>query len=159
MRKCTILIVALLMIPVWGVGQNVTRESYEKAREIVDRSLAAYGGMENLQAIQNFHIRVDGTDFHRNQSLKPGVPFTTARRAEMTMDLKNNRYRFFLERSGVGSYVVTTVEVSNPKERTYADLKTRSMTIGPARPNWREFLPAQLMPQFILLNGYGQLAG
>ena len=157
MKKFIILTLSLISISTTAFAQNVTVESYGRAQRVVERSLEAYGGLENLRAIQNFTVRLEGTDFHRNQGRRPGVPFPTPRIFEMTMDLKNNRYRLDFERSGVGSYVVKSIEISDAKERTYADLRLKTRTTGPARPNWREALSAQLMPHFVLLNGYGRL--
>ena len=152
--KATLLSV-ILVAP--ALGQNLTLDSYEKARQLVDKSLNAYGGLEELRSLANFTVRLEGTDFHRNQSPRPGVPFATARIFEMTMDLKKGRYRLYFERSGVGSYVVRSIEVSDTNERTYADLRLKTKTVGPARPNWRETLPAQLLPQMVLVNGYGRI--
>ena len=141
-----------------AAAQNATIDSYQKAREVVDRSFIAYGGIDEIRNISTLKIRMEGTDLHRNQSLRPGVPFQSPRIFELTMDLKKDRYRLYFERSGVGSYTVRSVEVSDTKERQYADLRLRTNTTGPARPNWKETLPAQVLPQFVLLNGYGRIA-
>ena len=47
--------VVLLSLPTFA--QNVTFESYRKARVALDRSVAAYGGMEKLRAIENVTFR------------------------------------------------------------------------------------------------------
>jgi glyoxylase-like metal-dependent hydrolase (beta-lactamase superfamily II) len=158
MSKYALVLFLFVESAINAAAQNATIDSYQRAREVVDRSFAAYGGVDAIRNISTLKIRMEGSDLHRNQSLRPGVPFQTPRIFELTMDLKKDRYRLYFERSGVGSYVVRSVELSDAKERQYADLRLRTKTTGPARPNWKETLPAQLLPQFVLLNGYGRIA-
>lgn len=39
-------------------GQTLTKESYERARDVLDKAVAAYGGLENLRSIENFTIKI-----------------------------------------------------------------------------------------------------
>ena len=72
-------------------AQTVTQESYQKAREIVDRSVAAYGGVEKLRAIENVTLKAVGDTVQRNQSRKPFTSDRTPYRIDIAVDLKGNR--------------------------------------------------------------------
>src|SRR5918912_1184426 len=87
----TFLGLVLLSVPTFA--QNVTFESYVKAREVLDRSIAAYGGMEKLRAIENGTFRAEGNTVHRNQSRKPFTSDRTPFKASYIIDAKNTRYR------------------------------------------------------------------
>ena len=73
--------------------QNATYDSYAKAREVLDRSIAAYGGIERLRAIENVTFRAEGDTVHRNQSRKPFGSDRTPFKASYMIDAKNTRYR------------------------------------------------------------------
>jgi len=73
-------------------AQNVTKQSYEKAREILDKAVAAYGGLENLRGIQNFTLKAVGDTVQRNQSRKTFMAERTPYQIDVTVDVKNNRF-------------------------------------------------------------------
>lgn len=83
--------VVFLSLPTFA--QNVTYESYGKAREVLDRSITAYGGMEKLRAIENVTFRAEGDTVHRNQSRKPFTLDRTPFKASYIIDAKNTRLR------------------------------------------------------------------
>lgn len=51
--------------------------SYTRAREILDRAVAASGGWAALQAVKDVTRKGSGTAFNQGQSLKPMDPYTT----------------------------------------------------------------------------------
>ncbi len=73
-------------------AQNLTSDSYKKAREVVDKSVAAYGGLENLRSINNFTLRAVGDTVQRNQSRRTFFAERTPYEIEVTVDIKNNRF-------------------------------------------------------------------
>src|SRR5215213_43385 len=73
-------------------AQNATKQSYEKAREVLDKAVAAYGGLENLRGIQNFTLRAVGDTVQRNQSRKTFMAERTPYQIDVTVDVKNNRF-------------------------------------------------------------------
>src|SRR5262245_47147866 len=75
------------------LAQNATYDSYAKAREVLGRSVAAYGGIEKLRAIENVTFRAEGDTVHRNQSRKPFASDRTPFKASYIIDAKNTRYR------------------------------------------------------------------
>ena len=145
-----LILTVLFVQPIFS--QNVTRQSYEKAREILDKSVAAYGGLENLRGIENFSLRADGVEFHRNQSRRPDVAESTPRRYEVTIDLKNNRYRLFAERYAIGTDSVPSYDVFDGKERISANLLNKTKSVRPVPNNWRQQYTALFLPQFLVLN-------
>ena len=70
---------------------NLTRDSYAKAREVLDRAVNAYGGLTKLRGIENFHLVAVGDTVHRNQSHKPFTSDRTPYRTDVKVDFKNNR--------------------------------------------------------------------
>ncbi|HLM02362.1 MAG TPA: MBL fold metallo-hydrolase [Pyrinomonadaceae bacterium] len=73
-------------------AQNLTKQSYEKAREVLDKAVTAYGGLENLRSIQNFSLRAVGDTVQRNQSRRAFFAERTPYQIDVTVDIKNNRF-------------------------------------------------------------------
>ena len=158
MKKSLVLILILLFFQISSFAQNITKESYEKAREILDKSLAAYGGLENLRAIQNVSLKVEGLEFHRNQSRRPDIAESTPRRYDVTLDLQNNRYRLFIEAGSIGGDMVPRYDIYDGKERISANTLNKIKNVRPVQANWREQYTALFLPQFLLVNAYGRTA-
>jgi hypothetical protein len=55
-------------------GQSPTLQSYERAREVLDKSVAAYGGLENLRGIENFHCAPMEWSFTATRAVAPILP-------------------------------------------------------------------------------------
>ncbi len=72
-------------------AQNITKQSYEKAREVLDKAVAAYGGLENLRSIQNFTLKAVGDTVQRNQSRRTFFADRTPYQFDIAFDVKNNR--------------------------------------------------------------------
>ena len=157
-QSAAIFILSFILFVETGFAQNLTKQSYEKAREVLDRSVTAYGGLENLRAIENFSLRADGLEFHRNQSRRPEAAEATPRRYEVTIDLKNNRYRLFVERGGIGTDAVPSYDVFDGKERISANLLNKTKNVRPVQNNWRRQYTALFLPQFSLLNALERAA-
>jgi glyoxylase-like metal-dependent hydrolase (beta-lactamase superfamily II) len=142
--------VVLLSLPAFA--QNVTFESYGKAREVLDRSIAAYGGMEKLRAIENVTFRVEGHTVHRNQSRKPFMLDRTPYKASYMIDAKNTRYRQSQDGSYPGGYRWVNGFAMNKTEGVSWNVLRGSMNpianIPPA--NFRGRL--RMFPQFIVRN-------
>ena len=132
--------------------QNATYESYAKAREVLDRSIAAYGGIERLRAIENVTFRAEGDTVHRNQSRKPFTSDRTPFKASYMIDAKNTRYRQSQDFWFPGGYHVVNGFAMNRTEGMSWNVLRASMNpiqnIPPA--NFRGRL--RMFPQFIILN-------
>lgn len=76
---------AILSLGVAGVfAQTLTQQSYKQAREVLDKAVAAYGGLGNLRSIQNFSVKLSGDTVQRNQSRRTGMSERTPYNFEMT---------------------------------------------------------------------------
>ncbi|MEO5860765.1 MAG: hypothetical protein ABIR33_17675, partial [Pyrinomonadaceae bacterium] len=94
MKQLFLAIISTLVAVSAAVGQsNVTMDSYVKARAVLDRAIAAHGGVQALRAIENVTFRLEGDTVHRNQSKKPFALDRTPFKAEYILDLKNTRFR------------------------------------------------------------------
>ncbi|HSK72795.1 MAG TPA: MBL fold metallo-hydrolase [Pyrinomonadaceae bacterium] len=86
------IIIAAIFCIQTAFAQNITRQSYEKAREVLDKAVAAYGGLENLRGIQNFSLKAVGDTVQRNQSRRAFFVERTPYQIDVTVDMKNNRF-------------------------------------------------------------------
>ena len=93
MTKSIAIAITLLVVASSALPQSLTTESFSKAKAVLDRSVAAYGGTEELNAIGNVSLRIAGESVHRNQSRRPGDMDRTEYTAELLIDLKNSRAR------------------------------------------------------------------
>jgi hypothetical protein len=91
MTKSIVIVAMLLTVASNALPQSLTTESFAKAKAVLDRSVAAYGGMEELNAIGNVSLQITGESVHRNQSRRPGDLDRTPYTAEIVIDLKNSR--------------------------------------------------------------------
>ena len=90
MKSKLFLVLSLFALSV-NAQTNLTRDSYAKAREVLDRAVNAYGGLTKLRTIENFHLVAVGDTVHRNQSHKPFTSDRTPYRTDVKVDLKNSR--------------------------------------------------------------------
>lgn len=93
LRKTALFLAFTVCAALATEAQNVTHESYTKARQILDRAVAAHGGLQELRSIENVSLKVEGDSVHRNQSKKAFAFDRTPFKAEYIIDLKNTRYR------------------------------------------------------------------
>ena len=142
--------VVFLSLPTFA--QNVTYESYGKAREVIDRSIAAYGGLEKLRAIENVTFRAEGDTVHRNQSRKPFTLDRTPFKGSYIIDAKNTRYRQSQEGSYPGGYHWANGFAMNKTEGVSWNVLRGSMNPVPNIPSANFRARLRMFPQFIVLN-------
>jgi hypothetical protein len=132
MKRVAILIIVLLSIQSTYFAQNITRQSLDKAKEILDKTFEAYGGLQNLRAIRNFSIRAEGVEYHRNQSRRYDIVESTPRPFEFYADFENNRYRYYFEHRLIGTDPGISLEIFDGKERVVANIlkKNENPTSG-----------------------------
>jgi glyoxylase-like metal-dependent hydrolase (beta-lactamase superfamily II) len=92
-RIAALFVVSFVFILIPVSAQSVTQESYQKARPVLDRAVAAYGGLKELRAIENVTFRIEGDTVHRNQSKRTFMSERTPYKAAFLIDVKNTRYR------------------------------------------------------------------
>ncbi len=91
MKKSAAILLTILMAAINALPQSFTLDSFSKAKAALDRSVAAYGGRDALNAISNVTVRITGESVHRNQSRRPGDMDRTDYSAELVIDVKNSR--------------------------------------------------------------------
>jgi glyoxylase-like metal-dependent hydrolase (beta-lactamase superfamily II) len=150
--KCIRYFVVVILLSLPNFAQNVTYESYRKAREVLDRSIAAYGGIEKLRAIENVTFRAEGDTVHRNQSRKTFTSERTPFKASYIIDAKNTRYRQSQDGWYPGGFHWVNGFAMNKTEGAAWDVLRGAMNPIPNIPpaNFRGRL--RMFPQFIVLN-------
>ena len=133
-------------------AQTATQESYAKARPVLDRAVAAYGGIKDLREIENVSFRIDGETVHRNQSKRTFMSERTPYKAAYIIDVKNTRYRQEQDGHYPGGFDWVNGFVINKAEGAQWDvLRGTFSTIANVPPaNFRQRL--RLFPHFVILN-------
>jgi glyoxylase-like metal-dependent hydrolase (beta-lactamase superfamily II) len=133
-------------------GQSVTQDSYAKARPILDRAVAAYGGVKDLRAIENVTFRAEGDTVHRNQSKRTFMSERTPYKASFIIDPKNTRYRQQQDGWYPGGFHWVNGFAINKTEGVSWDALRGTMNPIPnvPAPNFRSRL--RMFPHFIILN-------
>jgi hypothetical protein len=93
MQKSAALLALIFVFAKTNFAQNLTKPLYEKGREVLDKSVSAYGGLEKLRGIQNFSSKAVGDSIHRNQSRRPFSP--DARLTASKLELMSGKIVFF----------------------------------------------------------------
>jgi glyoxylase-like metal-dependent hydrolase (beta-lactamase superfamily II) len=152
MRKSFAIVITLLVVATSARSQSLTSESFAKAKAVVDRSVAAYGGTAELNAISNVSIRINGESVHRNQSRRPGDFDRTPYTAELLIDLKNSRARQTQQGQYPGGFNWHNGFVVDAGNRTGFDL-IRKTSNPPAAITPAIFKAnTRWLPQLVLLN-------
>jgi glyoxylase-like metal-dependent hydrolase (beta-lactamase superfamily II) len=152
MKKSFALVFTLLVAASSALSQSLTTESFTKAKAVVDRSVAAYGGTEELNAISNVSLRIAGESVHRNQSRRPGDFDRTEYTAEILVDLKNSRARQIQKGHYPGGFNWHNGQVIDAGNRTGFDL-IRKTSNPPGQITPANFKAnTRWLPQLVLLN-------
>ncbi|HEX7333199.1 MAG TPA: MBL fold metallo-hydrolase [Pyrinomonadaceae bacterium] len=152
MTKSMAIAIMLLVVASSALPQSLTTESFSKAKAIVDRSVAAYGGTEELNAINNVSIRIAGESVHRNQSRRPGDMDRTEYTAELLIDLKNSRARQAQKGHYPGGFNWHNGFVIDAGNRTGFDLIRRTSNPPGAITPANFKATTRWLPQLVLLN-------
>jgi len=152
MKKSFALVFMLLIAASCAVSQSLTTESFTKAKAVVDKSVAAYGGAEELNAISNVSLRIAGESVHRNQSRRPGDMDRTEYTGEILIDLKNSRARQIQKGHYPGGFNWHNGQVIDAGNRTGFDL-IRKTSNPPGQITPANFKAnTRWLPQLVLLN-------
>lgn len=150
--KTIIITAACLFLSVGAIAQNATLDSYSRARQVLDRAVVAYGGLNELRAIENVVFRIEGETVHRNQSKRTFMAERTPYKATFIIDAKNNRYRQQQDGHYPGGFNWVNGFAINKAEGVSWDMLRKTMsTIANLPPaNFRQRL--RLFPHFLILN-------
>ena len=73
-------------------AKSVSQKSFAEARRVLDAGIAALGGREALQKVEDVSIKWKGTNYARNQSLSPDAPYFRGEvEGSVLFDSKRNR--------------------------------------------------------------------
>lgn len=153
MKSSLVVLCILALCSICTVGQNnLTLESYAKARPILDRAIAAYGGVKELRSIENVTFSVNGDTVHRNQSKRTFMSERTPYKASFIIDVKNTRYRQQQDGHYPGGFDWVNGFAINGSQGVSWDVlrKTASTIANLPASNFRGRL--RLFPHFIVLN-------
>lgn len=76
-------------------SKSLTKESYAKARRMLDAGIVAHGGLAAMRATEDVSYTGKGVAYARNQSVRVDAPFDAMSRDEsLFVDLRNRRYIF-----------------------------------------------------------------
>ena len=152
MKWIVILAALVALFVATAVGQNVTQESYLKARPILDRAVTALGGLKDLRSIENVSFRVEGETVHRNQSKRTFMSERTPYKASFIVDPKNSRYRH--QQDGWypgGFHWVNGFAINKTEGVSWDNLRGTMNPVPNIQPaNMRTRL--RMVPHFIILN-------
>ena len=152
MNKAVALAIAVLLTATTAFSQSFTIDSFTKAKAVLDRSVAAYGGREALNSINNVSLRIAGESVHRNQSRRPGDLDRTPYNAELVFDLKNSRAMQTQKGHYPGGFNWHGGWVADAGNRTFFDLirKTSNPVVPIPPPVFKA--STRWLPQLVLLN-------
>jgi len=112
--------------------ETMAERSQSKAREVLDRAVAANGGAEALRAVDVVRLRLTGETYPRLQMTTPAPPFEGGKFEEtLLVDLENNRLRLEQKAGGFGFNGDNTVSIVGGKGNAY-DNRARTVTPIPA---------------------------
>ena len=151
-RKAALLLSIATLVTLTAVAQNVTHDSYKKARVVLDKAVAAYGGAQSLRSIENVTFRLTGDTVHRNQSKKAFASDRTPFKAEYIIDIRNMRYRQQQDGHYPGGFDwVNGFAINRNEGATWDNIRGTFNPIPSVPPaNFRSRL--RMVPQLIVLN-------
>lgn len=144
--------ILLFVLSVAIAAQNLTMDSYTRARAVLDRAVAAFGGAKELRSIENVTFRVEGETVHRNQSRKTFTSDRTPFKASYIIDPRNTRYRQSQDGWYPGGFHWVNGFAINKTEGVTWDELRGVMNVIPnvPAPNFRSRL--RMFPHFVILN-------
>ncbi|HEV8525175.1 MAG TPA: hypothetical protein VGQ71_11795, partial [Terriglobales bacterium] len=154
-RRSVPLLAALVCLSLAGLAyaaDTAVKNSYDKARKVLDAGVQAVGGPEALQQIENVSFKMRGTFSPRLQMDTPEPPFNIGSREESTtLDLKNGRIMSEQKGSGAG-FAFWNRALAKGSEAWNIDLRNRIVTPGPpgstTQPVYQQYY--RRMPALIL---------
>ncbi|MBL4660046.1 MAG: MBL fold metallo-hydrolase [Alcanivoracaceae bacterium] len=75
MREKIFIILGSFLLSTIVSAQNLTQQSVDKAREVIDQVIEAYGGSERLTKLNSVVVKFETSNLAVNQSRKPGPPW------------------------------------------------------------------------------------
>jgi glyoxylase-like metal-dependent hydrolase (beta-lactamase superfamily II) len=151
-------VAVLLAVPAAAQQErSVSARSYAEARAVLDRGIAAVGGLEALRGLQTIAVDFDGEGYARNQSARPEPPYDrNARKGNFLLDRQRNAARFILEFEFTGTNPVRNLIVIRGDSADGMDLVQG--VAAPAPGNTMAIVSRSRMPHFLLLQALDRAA-
>ncbi|MBC7894808.1 MAG: MBL fold metallo-hydrolase [Cytophagaceae bacterium] len=92
-----LVLLVLLVLPVRSAhcqahSTPTTVDSWARASALIDSAVAAHGGIDAVRAVRKLQVRIEGQDYHRNQSRRVAAPYdSTPRIVHYFSDLARER--------------------------------------------------------------------
>lgn len=135
-------------------AQNLTQQSYNQAREVLDKAVAAYGGLDNLRSIQNFSLRAVGDTVQRNQSRKTFFVERTPYQIDVTVDVKNNRFAQVVQGGYPGGFKYHSGLAVDKADGVSFDFIRNTSVVRPNIPPAAHRFRLRWIPQYWVLNAF-----
>jgi glyoxylase-like metal-dependent hydrolase (beta-lactamase superfamily II) len=132
---------ALSILTTTALAQTLSETSQARARQVLDRAVAALGGAEVIRSIDGLKLEMEGDLVQRLQMPTPKPPFEPGYfRESLLLDLKNNRLRLE-QTTRSGGFETQTATVIQSGEGVNYDLRARTATpVPPAQATQQQFV-------------------
>lgn len=147
-------VIAVLVLSATILAQPATGvlDSYTRARQLVDRAVAAHGGVDVLQAARQMRVRREGYDVWRHQSRAVAPPYDREPFAsELQIDLANRRLIVDEARSYPGGTHRRFSFVTAPEHSYYVNHRSRTYLSDDYPPASTQTNNLYVFPQLVLL--------
>jgi glyoxylase-like metal-dependent hydrolase (beta-lactamase superfamily II) len=156
MRRVAVLGLALfLAAPTRAVSQDAPNiiEAYNRAKQLVDRAVAAHGGIEALRSARQMRVRFAGDDVWRHQSRAAAPPYDREpHSSELFIDLEKGRLIVDQQRSYPGGIHRSFRFVTDGDKSYFVNHRHRTYTVNDYPRADTQINNLYALPQLILLD-------
>lgn len=156
MPRMIMVVVAVMVVAapagLWSQQTPTIADSYQQARRLIDRAIAAHGGLDVLRRARRVHIQFAGDDVWRHQSRRPAPPYDRRPAAgALRIDLDAGRLTYDLARSYPGN-IPRHFRFATGGDRSHSvNHLHRTYTVEDYPPADRQVNNLYYVPQLILL--------
>jgi glyoxylase-like metal-dependent hydrolase (beta-lactamase superfamily II) len=128
-------------------------ESYNRAKQLVDRAVASHGGIDALRGARQMRVRFTGDDVWRHQSRAAAPPYDREpHKSELFIDLDKGRLVNETERSYPGGIHRQFRFVTDGEKSYYVNHRDRTYRVEDYARAETQIGNLYALPQFILLD-------
>ena len=135
-------------------GNKGLVESHARAMAVVEKAIAALGGLEAIRETQDVQLKIRGFSYARNQSVDVNAPYDKMTRDEdLYIDLRNRRYVIETLDPLPGGFVFGGKQVITGNQGFFVN--PRDKTIGPINlANFNNIGIVRRVPHLFLIAAY-----
>lgn len=155
LRRPALAVVLALVASSGVLSQGVPDilESHNRARQLVDRAVAAHGGLDALRAARQLRVRFAGSDVWRHQSRAAAPPYDREpHQSELVVDLEKGRLVVDQKRTYPGGIHRAFRFVTDGEKSYYVNHRARTYTASAYPRAETQTGNLYLLPQLILLD-------